>query len=69
MSELSIPQVQKILGWSWPTAYKYAQQYGRKVDGQWYLPYDFIASKVQNELVKADRMHKRLVDINNGAQT
>ena len=68
MNELTIPQTQEILGWSWPTAYKYAQKHGRKVDGQWYLPYDFVASEVQKELVQAQRKLNKLVQVSNGSK-
>ena len=67
MSELSIPQMQDIMGWSWPTAYKYAQKHGRKVDGQWYIPYEVVAGFVQTEVVTAQRKQNKLVALSNGS--
>jgi len=36
--QLSIEQVEKIMGWSYPTALKFANRHGEMVAGKWHVP-------------------------------
>jgi len=36
--QLSIEQVEKIMGWSYPTALKFANRHGEMVAGKWQVP-------------------------------
>ena len=48
--KLSIKQVQKNMGWSYPTALKFAASHGQQVEGKWFVP----ASAVEDEIEKMD---------------
>ena len=69
MSELTITQVRHIVGWSWPTAYKFAKVHGYQdnANGVWYIPFADVAAIVQGKVVEAQRMQNRLVEVGNGA--
>ena len=65
-NEFTIQQTRDIVGWSYPTAFVFARKHGRKINGKWYVPFDDVAGIVQSELVKAQRMQNRLVQLGNG---
>ena len=44
--QLSIEQVEKIMGWSYPTALKFANRHGEMVGGKWQIPSGVINEKV-----------------------
>ena len=44
--QLTIEQVEKIMGWSYPTALKFANRHGEMVGGKWRVPSDVIDKKV-----------------------
>jgi len=69
MSELTISQVQKVIGWSYPTAFQFAQEYGRKDDdGKWLVPFDRVAAEVQQRMIAAQKMQDRLVAVSGNGQ-
>ena len=45
--ELNIKQIQSTIGWSYPTAFRWAQKYGRmNEDGRWVVPADRVESVI-----------------------
>ena len=66
MNELTINQMIYVLGWSYPTALKFAKQTGRQEAGRWMIPYTNIAGKVNEQVVEANKMQARLISITNG---
>ena len=46
--QLTIEQVEKIMGWSYPTALKFANRHGEMVGGKWRVP----STAVENEVSK-----------------
>ena len=66
MSELTIEQIQNILGWSYPTALEFAKKNGEIRERKWYVPFNDVAAEVQNRVVTAQRMQSKLVQAGNG---
>ena len=66
MDELTIKQMQYVLGWSYPTAFKFANKQGRYDGMRWYIPYNVVAVKVQEKVVAASKMQARLMTLSNG---
>ena len=44
--QLTIEQVGKIMGWSYPTALKFANRHGEMVGGKWRVPSCVVDEKV-----------------------
>lgn len=69
MSELTITQTQKVIGWSYPTALQFAKQYGRQGgDGKWLIPFAAVAAEVQSRVIDAQKMQDRLVAVSGNGQ-
>ncbi len=66
MDELTIKQMQYVLGWSYPTALGFAKRQGRYDGARWYIPYTVVAGKVQEKVVVASKMQARLMTLSNG---
>jgi hypothetical protein len=67
MSELTIEQIKDVLGWSYPTALKFAQRHGRQDGGgKWLVPYGIVADEVNEQLADAQRTVDRLAQVANG---
>ena len=66
MDELTIKQTEYVLGWSYPTAFKFAKQQGHYDGIRWYIPYTAVAGKVQEKVVAASKMQARLMTVSNG---
>ena len=56
--QLTIEQVEKITGWSYPTALKFARRHGEMVSGKWYVPASAVASKIAELDIGIVRMKK-----------
>jgi hypothetical protein len=64
MSELTIAQTQKVIGWSYPTALEFAKANGHMGDnGRWLIPFDAVASEVQRRVIGTQKMQERLVAV------
>ena len=61
MTYLTINQVKKIIGWSYPTALDFAKKHGTMVDGKWMIPFDDVSAEVQKRVVTAQKMQRDLV--------
>ena len=63
---LSIKQIRKIMGWSYPTAFKFARANGEMVEGKWYVPAPAVKEIVDNTLGAAAHMQERYeVEVSN----
>ena len=61
MNELTIGQMQVVVGWSYPTALNFAKAHGHMINGKWYIPFNAVSAIVQEANVDAQRMQNRLV--------
>jgi len=57
--QLSIEQVEKIMGWSYPTALKFANRHGEMVAGKWFIP----SLQIEQEIAKHQRNVRRMETI------
>jgi len=62
MKTLTINQVQKILGWSYPTALQFAQENGELQNGGrlWCVPVDSVVKVIEEREADARNMRSNL---------
>lgn len=72
MKHLTIKQVEKVFGWSYPTALQYGQRFGRQDgDGQkakWLVPLDVVEADLKMREDEVRSMRDRLVAISSNGQ-
>jgi hypothetical protein len=59
MNELSIEQIQKVLGWSYPTALDWAKENGRMDGRKWMVSADTVYEKIylrHQEVAESENM-------------
>lgn len=67
--EFTIKQVQDILDWSYPTALKFAQRYGRMEENGhpvWYVPAQAVNDELrrrEEEVAKSRRAFREMVAV------
>ena len=61
--QLSIGQVQTIMGWSYQTALKFANRHGEMVGGKWQVPSQRIADSISALSAKVDGMNIRFISV------
>ena len=63
--QLTIEQVEKIMGWSYPTALKFANRHGEMVGGKWYVPILGVWKEIALLSTSVVAMKKRYFEIDN----
>jgi hypothetical protein len=58
-AELTIEQLQDVLGWAYPKALRYAQEHGRRKmrdsRKKWLVPYELVEAQVNERVLDACR--------------
>ena len=54
--QLTIEQVEKIMGWSYPTALKFANRHGEMVSGKWQVPSGAVWNEISVLVDRVDKM-------------
>ena len=63
MQDVGITELRTIVGWTYPTALKFAKENGTQNDaGKWAIPFNKVAGLVQGQVAHALRMQSRLFD-------
>ena len=57
---MSIQDIQRIMGTSYPTALKFATAHGEMIDGRWLIPYDAVQEAVDSEVRRTETMEHEL---------
>ena len=57
--QLTTEQVEIIMGWSYPTALKFASRFGEMSGGKWHVPSNKVAGKIAELDVSVVGMKKR----------
>ena len=57
--QLTIEQVEIIMGWSYPTALKFASRFGEMHGGKWHVPSNKVAGKIAELDISVVGMKKR----------
>ena len=58
--QLSILDIQRIMGTSYPTALKFANRHGEMIGGRWFIPYDAVKEAVNSEVRRTETMEHEL---------
>ena len=57
--QLTIEQVEIIMGWSYPTALKFASRFGEMRGGKWHVPSNLVGGKIAELDVSVTGMKRR----------
>jgi hypothetical protein len=62
MKTLTISEAQQVLGWSYPTALKFAKQHGQMINGRrkWVIPADEVSQVLKDEQKTLDEKQSML---------
>ena len=58
--KVSISDIQRIMGTSYPTALKFATAHGELYDGRWFVPLDEVTKEVDRLTAPAIAMVERM---------
>ena len=58
--QMSIHDIQRIMGTSYPTALKFATAHGEMINGRWRVPSDAVQEAVDSEMRRAETMEHEL---------
>ena len=61
--QFTIEQVEIIMGWSYPTALKFANRHGEMSGGKWHVPSNVVYNKIAEIDVEVVRMKKTFASI------
>ena len=63
MTDLTIEEIEEILGVSYPTALRFAQKYGKVKSGgrKWLVPAQAVADVIETEQQRINEKRQRLV--------
>ena len=53
-NRLSVGQVEKIMGWSYQTALKFANRHGEMINGKWFIPVEsiqYVIDQRENDVI------------------
>ena len=63
MDALTITQMRKVLGMSYPTAFKIANREGEQRGGVWYVPAQYVITRVNDVRARAEKMEGVLIEL------